>query len=369
MSEWAQIMSPGEFPVKVASTLPTINIAPWIEGHDHKGRLSAAAAIHAACLDYGFFYLDVSSYVDPREPEELARLAHNFFSLPTEEKENISISKQDHARGYQRLKENVTMGKADNHEGIDFYRPVENPDKTKLLWGENQWPTIPGFREKYEAWVDKMKALGLMVMHAMAMGLGMTDAEWEDLRSQVDDSFWVMRIIGYPPLPNDDDGFSCGAHKDYGCLTLLWADSTRGALQVFQPHQFLAVENPGAVLREEGIEEGLWITVDPVPGCIVCNVGEMWEIWTNGLYKSTLHRVIHRGSNYRVSIPFFFEPNFNARVAPLGAALRIQEDLNLTSDKCHVERMHKKTYEPTVYGDFLLKKVDSNFAAGQGKYN
>ena len=65
----------------------------------------------------------------------------------------------------------------------------------------------------------------------MAMGLGMTDAEWEGLKSQVDDSFWVMRMIGllavlfytfshlgrsgYPPLPNDDDGFSCGAHK-YG---------------------------------------------------------------------------------------------------------------------------------------------------------
>ncbi len=30
----------------------------------------------------------------------------------------------------------------------------------------------------------------------MATGLGMTDAEWEDLKSQVDDSFWVMRIIG-----------------------------------------------------------------------------------------------------------------------------------------------------------------------------
>lgn len=62
------------------------------------------------------------------------------------------------------------------------------------------------------------------------MGLGMTDAEWEDLKSQVDDSFWVMRIIGllvvllctlshrrsgYPPLPDGDEGFSCGAHK-YG---------------------------------------------------------------------------------------------------------------------------------------------------------
>ncbi len=99
VSELAQTMSPGEPPVKAASTLPIVNIAPWIEGHDHKGRLSTAAAIHAACLEFGFFYLDVSSYVDPREPEELARLAHEFFSLPTEEKNNISISKQDHARG------------------------------------------------------------------------------------------------------------------------------------------------------------------------------------------------------------------------------------------------------------------------------
>ena len=64
----------------------------------------------------------------------------------------------------------------------------------------------------------------------MAVGLGMTDAEWEDLKALVDDSFWVLRIIGllavaipplhfltqkvgYPPLPNDNDGFSCGAHK------------------------------------------------------------------------------------------------------------------------------------------------------------
>jgi isopenicillin N synthase-like dioxygenase len=68
--------------------------------------------------------------------------------------------------GYQRLKENLTLGLADNQEAIDLYHPVENPEKGKLLWGENQWPSIPGFREKYEAWINKMKALGLIVMHA-----------------------------------------------------------------------------------------------------------------------------------------------------------------------------------------------------------
>ena len=61
----------------------------------------------------------------------------------------------------------MTNGKADNHEGIDFYKPVENPDKNKPLWGENQWPTaVPGFQEKYEIWVEKMKKLGMIVMRA-----------------------------------------------------------------------------------------------------------------------------------------------------------------------------------------------------------
>lgn len=32
----------------------------------------------------------------------------------------------------------------------------------------------------------------------MSVGLGMTPDEWQELRSQVDDSFWVMRVIGMP---------------------------------------------------------------------------------------------------------------------------------------------------------------------------
>jgi len=74
-----------------------------------------------------------------------------------------------------------------------------------------------------------------------------------------------------PPLS------SCSA-QDTHCVwisgSFLWTDPTRGALQVFLPHQFLAVENPGAIIRQEGIEEGTWIAVDPIPGCMVCNIGE-----------------------------------------------------------------------------------------------
>ena len=73
--------------------------------------------------------------------------------------------------------------------------------------------------------------------------------------------------------------FSSGCPLVWISGSFLWADPTRGALQVFLPQQFLAVENPGAVIRQEGIEEGIWITVDPIPGCIVCNIGEsQWAI-------------------------------------------------------------------------------------------
>ena len=60
----------------------------------------------------------------------------------------ISLFNRQSALGYQRLKENVTNGKGDNHETIDFFRRVEYPDKTKTIWGENQWPTILGSMEK-----------------------------------------------------------------------------------------------------------------------------------------------------------------------------------------------------------------------------
>ncbi|EKM79373.1 hypothetical protein AGABI1DRAFT_39707 [Agaricus bisporus var. burnettii JB137-S8] len=337
--------------------LPIIDVAPLLSddlsSEAKEARKKTGDALNRACIDYGFFYLNITAYADPDEPKELTRLAREFFDLPQAEKDKISLSNEDHARGYQRLKENVTNGKADNHEGLDFFRPVENPDKTKPLWGENQWPTVPKFREKYEMWIEKMKKLGLIVMESMAEGLGMTKGEWQDLVSQVDHSFWSMRVIGYPPLPNDHDGYSCGAHKDYGCLTFLYADPTPNALQVFLNRPGVKSPEASDLPAEQGAAEGIWIMADPIPGCIVCNIGAMWEVWTNGLYRSTLHRVVHRGSNYR--IPFFFEPNIDAIIKPLDVIKR-------------KEKEGKQMREPILYGDYVRSKVANNFVTGSERY-
>jgi len=84
-----------------SDTLPIINIAPLLPGehYDAELRASTSAALHAACVRYGFFYLNISAYANSSEPEQLTDLARSFFSLPQEEKDKLSLKNGDNARG------------------------------------------------------------------------------------------------------------------------------------------------------------------------------------------------------------------------------------------------------------------------------
>lgn len=125
----------------------------------------------------------------------------------------------DGARGYQVVGDNVTEGKRDWHEAIDWYRPVREGEPFEcaasegenniigvksgnnregpfeLLKGMNAWPLYPeGFREVYEEYVEKMCELGTAVVRAMGMALG--DGMEEVFLGNTRKSAWVMRAIG-----------------------------------------------------------------------------------------------------------------------------------------------------------------------------
>lgn len=119
-------------------SLPIIDLAPLLHSDPSDSAYQEICdSLHQACLRYGFFYLDISSYAPHEETDKLAQLARDFFALPQEKKDLISLANEDGARGYAKLHENVTNGKPDNHEGIDFYRPVsiESTDKSVTLHG------------------------------------------------------------------------------------------------------------------------------------------------------------------------------------------------------------------------------------------
>ncbi|KAH9814937.1 hypothetical protein DFH28DRAFT_893665 [Melampsora americana] len=334
------------------TSLPLIDISPFLQQPSIlNDQRKTATEIHKACTSTGFFYL-TGHGIPTHLFSNILEVTRTFLLEATEEeKESLSIASNDFARGYQRKGLNITQGKSDWHEALDLYAPSPFGDegKGKVLGGENRWPETPkDFKEVVSRYILTMIRLGEVMMRATGMGLGLKSDEIENLVELTKNSFWVMRCIGYPPLPNTHDGVSCGAHKDYGCYTFLYADSTRGALQVFRRG---AQEGSTEDLTEEEGEVGVWVNADPIEGALVVNIGEMWEIWTNGIYKATLHRVIHKGENYRVSVPFFYEPAFNAYISPLPAVLGEQKKC----DKAVKERTSIR------YGDFLLGKVGGNF--------
>lgn len=180
-------------------TLPVIDISPYLSATGSKqDRAATAKALHEACRDVGFLYLRVSPFLSEEEMKEALDLGHEFFQRPPEEKDQISLTKGFGARGYQRLRQNVTLGAADHHEGLDMYAPSPYPaDAQRPLAGENQWPEHPAKLEPtLKKWIEKMKVLGEAVMHGMADGLGMNEEEWKDLWGKCDNGFWSMRVIG-----------------------------------------------------------------------------------------------------------------------------------------------------------------------------
>jgi isopenicillin N synthase-like dioxygenase len=100
-----------------------------------------------------------------------------------------------------------------------------------------------------------------------------------------------------------------------------------------------------------------WVDAVPVPGSFVCNIGDMLDRMTGGLYRSTPHRVKNPSGLDRLSFPFFFDPNFNVEVRPVegietGA---VSDDKEGRWDRASVHEFRG------TYGEYLLDKVSKVF--------
>ncbi|XP_026455925.1 probable 2-oxoglutarate-dependent dioxygenase At3g50210 isoform X1 [Papaver somniferum] len=322
-------------------SIPIIDVSPLLcnkwRDVENEGVSEVVKQLDQACKEAGFFYVKGHGISDSLI-KEVRDMTRKFFDLPFDEKVKIKMSSETGFRGYQRIGENVTQGKADMHEAIDCYREVKPGmygDLGKAIEGFNKWPDSPSnFYSVVGEYINLLTDLSRNILRGIALALGGCPGEFEGERAG--DPFWVMRFIGYPgisdakglEMPENDIG--CGAHTDYGLLTLVNQDDEIPALQVRN-------------------QAGEWIWAVPIPGTFVCNIGDMLKIWSNGLYESTLHRVINNSPKYRVSVAFFYEPNFDAVIEPLEFCKQKLGGI----EKC----------ESTIYGEHLVRKVLTNFVA------
>jgi isopenicillin N synthase-like dioxygenase len=84
-----------------------------------------------------------------------------------------------------------------------------------------------------------------------------------------------------------------------------------------------------------------WQDVPAIPDTFIINLGDMLERWTNGRFKSTLHRVVSTSGKPRLSCACFFDPDFDTLVECLPTCLAPGE---------------KPKYGPTTSGAHLVSR-------------
>lgn len=326
---------PAEF-----AEIPLVDVGPLVAGSS--GRAEVAAELGRACRECGFFYV-VGHGVDERLGTQLEELSRQFFALNADEKMQIAMARGGRAwRGYFRVGDELTSGKPDRKEGIYFGAelPLDHPAVVAgtPLFGQNLFPEIPGFREVVLQYMAALTQLGHHLMAGLALSLGLAESYFAD--RYTGDPLVLFRIFNYPASPGapdeKDPAWGVGEHTDYGLLTILKQDDTRG-LQVKSRSR--------------------WIDAPPVKGSFICNIGDMLDRLTRGMYRSTPHRVLNSAGRDRLSFPFFFDPNFDAEVRPIEelSGHAIEDDSHERWDRANVHEIGG------TYGDYLLAKVSKVF--------
>jgi isopenicillin N synthase-like dioxygenase len=272
--------------------IPTIDLTPIAMG-ELGGDDVLARSLDDVLRTWGAFTLVGHGVAQPIIDGAFAA-ARQFFDQPLAARLALKVNK--HNRGYVPMHQTVYEGNLpDLKESFNLGLPLlpDDPDVVvgKPLHGVNVWPDLPGYRDRVEGYFSAMMQLGDRLLGPLALCLGMPP---ESLRSRYCKPIAFMRLFHYPPDSRvAEREYGAAEHQDYGFLTILAQDAA-GGLEVRAP-------------------DGDLLGVTPRPDAFTVNLGDMVARMTGGRFRSAPHRVINRAGVGRYSIPFFYDPDFDAR--------------------------------------------------------
>lgn len=216
-------------------------------------------------------------------------VTQRFFALPEETKRQYLIPGGAGQRGYTPFGIETAKGatRADLKEFWHVGRHLPAGHRLRSSMPANlSVREIPEFDAVTYRLFEAMDALGLRILRGIAVYLRLAPDFFQD---KVEEGNSILRLLHYPPLRPGATGIRAGAHEDINVITLL-----------------LGAQEAGLQLLRR---DGTWLDIDPPPGCVVVNVGDMLQRLTNHLLPSTTHRVVNpapaRAGFSRYSMPFF----------------------------------------------------------------
>nr|GMC72909.1 protein DMR6-LIKE OXYGENASE 2-like [Ipomoea batatas] len=254
-------------------------------------------SIAKACKEYGFFQL-INHGIESDTIRRMIDGGRRFFELPFEKRAQY-MSGDMHSP--------VRCGTSFNQkkDGVfcwrDFLKLSCSPQSQFFQF----WPTSPpGLREAAASYSKQTRLLYLMLIEAILESLGIVkeaskygenENNGEIRFEEFEEGSQLLVVNCYPACPEPELTLGMPPHSDYGLLTLLLQDEVKG-LEIHH--------------------DGRWETVHPIPNSFVINVGDHLEIFSNGRYKSVLHRVVANSSRSRISVASLHSLPFSTLIRP-----------------------------------------------------
>jgi len=277
---------------------PVVDLGPWFDG-DAPARAELCRQVGQLCHEVGFFYV-VNHGIPLSVSAAYLDFMKSFFALPLAAKAAIDKHASAQFRGWEKLGSELTNNEVDYREQIDIgveREALVDPEPYYMaLVGPNQWPqeaAIPGFRGCVDDYFARLSGVARQLLRVMSLARGLEETHIESVFGANPSPY--LKLIRYPRT--HAGGHGVGTHKDSGFLTLLLQD-----------------ENPGL---EAQANDNTWYRVDPLPGSLVVNTGELLQLVTRNYFIATPHRVINSGVRERYSSAFFYSPDLNTPLEPL----------------------------------------------------
>lgn len=267
-------------------TIPVLDLQDFTQG---KNTEAFVEALGRSLCEIGFFAL-VNHGVEQRLIDAAYGAAEAFFALPETTKRQYELADMKGQRGFTQFgKEHAKDSSAPDLKEF-WHLGREQPTANPVSYPDNLWPReVPQFRPVMSTLFEQLETCARHLMEACAQYL---QQPADCFNTQVSEGQTILRVIHYPPIPEDAIPASQRAapHEDINLITLLCEATT-----------------PGLELLTN---EGEWLPVQTTPGQIIVDTGDMLQALSNGLLKSTTHRVVNpdNSRNRRFSMPFFVHP-------------------------------------------------------------
>lgn len=282
-------------PTVTTQTIPVLDLQDFTSGQKAEAFIEAFGQ---ALSEIGFFAL-VNHGVDQRLIDAAYGAAEAFFALPDITKSEYAIAGLKGQRGFTEFGTEHAKGSTAPDLKEFWHVGREQPTGNQVNAPANIWPReVPQFRPVMATLFEQLETCAGHLMEACAQYL---QQPTHFFTPQVKEGQTILRVIHYPPIPNSITPHAQRAapHEDINLITLLCEATT-----------------PGLELRQPN---GEWLPIQPISGQIIVDTGDMLQSLSNGLLKSTTHRVVNPDSsrNRRFSMPFFVHPRPDFDLTPL----------------------------------------------------